>query len=56
MYHGYLNPIRFTKKARTFVRAFAFVEVFMVTLHLLPAQPNSANAVFDLIGERPVWR
>jgi DNA-directed RNA polymerase subunit omega len=43
-------------KARTFVRAFAFIEVFMVTMGLYPARVNSAKAAFDLIGGPPVSR
>jgi hypothetical protein len=53
---GYPGPISFGKGARTFVRAFAFIDVFMVTMRIKRARVNSAKAAFDLIGGLPVSR
>jgi hypothetical protein len=50
-------PSRFhSAKARTFVRAFAFIDLFMVTMRPIRARVNSAKAAFDLIGGRLVSR
>jgi hypothetical protein len=52
---GHPEPISF-RKARTFVRAFAFIHVFMITVRTIRARVNSAKAAFDLIGGLPVSR
>jgi hypothetical protein len=51
-----LNLFILFTKARTSIRAFAFVAIFMITLAFQLTRMRQLAAVLVLIGRRPNWR